>query len=77
MLIKTIIFICLAIFLLRFGQFGKKYRFFSINQDVVTVEDHDQLKISSIKRERIKEIRNHRSMNSTLIISVLNAMIGG
>ena len=47
-----------------------------LNQGAVTVEVHSEMKNYSSNREIIRSIRNHPSINATLIISVLNVMVG-
>ena len=47
-----------------------------LNEGAVTVDGHKQLKNDLTTRERIRAIRNHPSINATLIISVLNVMVG-
>ena len=51
-------------------------RYFLINQGAVTVEYHNQLKNVLRNRERIRAIRKHPLIHATLIISVLNVMVG-
>ena len=47
-----------------------------LNYGAVTDEDHTQLRSDLINRERKRDIRNHLSIHKTLIISVMNVMVG-
>ena len=49
---------------------------FFINQGVVTVEVHTQLKNASSNIEMVRVIINHPSIHVTIIIRVMNIMVG-
>ena len=51
-------------------------RDFFLNQGAVTVEVHTQLRDALNNTERRKATRKHLSIHATLIISVLNVMVG-
>ena len=47
-----------------------------LNQGALTVEVHPQLRYALIKSKMEEDIRNHRLIHATLIISKINVMVG-
>ena len=72
-----IIYICLDIDYLKLDNSVRNTeRGMFLNGGAVTVDGHKQLKNDLTTRERIRAIRNHPSINATLIKSLLNITVG-